>query len=303
MNMRRKRGAGMGALAAAAVIVTLPERAAETAVPDFSGLWGRDSLNLESPLSGPGPVVNLSRTPAGTMDMNKLVGDYNSPILKPVAAAILKDRGERSLRGESVPNPHEECRPEPPPLLFAVQFAFEMLQQKDEITLLYSHDNKVRHVRMNAPHPAGLKPSGQGDSVGHYEGDTLVIDTVGIEATPISALDWYGTPHSDQLHVVERYRLIDQQAAKEAAARHDRQYRTTPRPNPNGIALDANYKGKGLQIEVTVEDPIMFTEPWTALVTYQRALGDLWEMSCAENHFEYYTGHDTPIPRADKPDF
>ncbi|MDE2474945.1 MAG: hypothetical protein KGO48_07865, partial [Alphaproteobacteria bacterium] len=59
--------------------------ATESAIPDFSGLWGRDSLNLESPESGPGPIVNLSRTAAGMMDMNRLVGDYNSPILKPAA--------------------------------------------------------------------------------------------------------------------------------------------------------------------------------------------------------------------------
>ncbi len=290
-------------LVVGSAVLAAPVYSAEPAMPDFSGLWGRDSLNLESPESGPGPIVNLSRTPAGMMDMNKLVGDYNSPILTPAAAAILKDRGEKSLRGESVPNPHEECRPEPPPLIFAVQFAFEMVQTPDETVLIYSHDNKVRHVRMNVPHPANLKLTGQGDSVGHYEGDTLVIDTVGIKSTPISALDWYGTPHSDALHVVERYRLIDQAAAKAAAARHDRQYRTAPRPNPNGIALDPDYRGKGLQVEVTVDDRNMFTTPWKALVTYQRALGDLWEMSCAENHFEYYTGHDTPIPQTNKPDF
>jgi hypothetical protein len=237
------------------------------------------------------------------MDMNKLVGDYNSPILTPRAAAILRERGERSLRGEAVPNPHEQCRPEPPPLIFAVQFAFEMVQTRDEVVLLYSHDNKVRHVRMNVPHTANVRPSGQGDSVGHYEGDTLVIDTAAIKGTPISALDWYGTPHSDALHVVERYRLIDQATAKAAAARHDRKYRTAPRPNPNGIALDPDYRGRGLQVEVTVEDSEMFTSPWKALVTYQRALGDLWEMSCAENHFEYYTGKDAAIPQAQKPDF
>jgi len=289
--------------AAIGALLIVPGHSTESVTPDFSGLWGRDSLNLESPDSGRGPIENLSRTPAGTMDMNKLVGDYNNPILTPRAAAILRDRGERSLRGESVPNPHEQCRPEPPPLIFAVQFAFEMVQTPDEVVLLYSHDNKVRHVHMNVPHTAKLPLSGQGESVGHYEGDTLVIDTAGIKATPISALDWYGTPHSDSLHVVERYRLIDQATARAAAARHDRKYRTTPRPNPNGIALDPDYRGKGLQVEVTVEDSEMFTSPWNALVTYQRALGDLWEMSCAENHFEYYTGHDTPIPQAQMPDF
>jgi hypothetical protein len=272
-------------------------------IPDFSGLWGRDSLNLESPLSGPGPVVNMMHTAAGVMDMNKLVGDYTNPILKPEAAAILKKRGELSLGGMSVPNAHEQCRPEPPPFIFAVQFAMEMLQQKDEVTILYSHDNKVRHVRMNVPHPAHVTPSGQGDSVGRYEGDTLVIDTVGIKVSPISTLDWYGTPHSEALHVVERYRLIDGEAAKQAAQRHDRQYRVGYRPNPNGVLLDPNYKGKGLQVELTVEDPGMFTMPWTALVTYQRAEGALWEMVCAENPFEYYAGADAAIPTADRPDF
>src|SRR5438067_5642347 len=121
-------------------------------IPDFSGLWGRDSLNLESPLSGAGPIVNMMHTAAGMMDMNKLVGDYTNPILKPEAAAILRKRGELSLLGMSVPNAHEQCRPEPPPFIFAVQFAMELLQQKDEVTILYSHDNKVRHVRMNASH-------------------------------------------------------------------------------------------------------------------------------------------------------
>lgn len=284
-------------------IFVLPGHASETVVPDFSGLWGRDSLNLESPDSGPGPVLNMAHSRDGTQDMSRLVGDYTNPILKPEAAAILKQRGQMSLDGISVPNPHDQCQPGPPPLLFAVQFAFEMLQQKNEITLLYSHDNKVRHVPLDVTHPANAKASGQGDSVAHYEGDTLVIDTIGIKSSPISAVDWYGTPHTDQLHVVERYRLIEQAAAKAAAAKHDAQYRRTPRPNPNGIVLDKNYKGQGLQIELTVEDPGAFTMPWKALVTYQRAEGELWEMRCAENIREYYAGIDTAIPQAGKPDF
>ena len=63
--------------------------------------------------------------------------------------------------------------------------------------------------------------------------------------------------------------LIDGEAAKQAAQRHDRQYRVGYRPNPNGVLLDPNYKGKGLQVELTVEDPIMFTTPWTALVSWR----------------------------------
>src|SRR5215475_6797780 len=143
-------------LLTAAVALILPlspligaERA--TAVPDLNGVWGRDSLHLELPLSGPGPVVNMMHTPAGIMDMSKLMGDYTNPILKPEAAAILKQRGELSLAGKSVPNAHEQCRPEPPPFIFAVQFAVEVVQSKDEVVFIYSHDNKVRHVRLNQP--------------------------------------------------------------------------------------------------------------------------------------------------------
>jgi hypothetical protein len=83
----------------------------------------------------------------------------------------------------------------------------QILQQQHQITILYSNDHKVRHVRMNQPHPARVTPSWYGDSVGHYEGDTLAIDTVGIKVGPFATVDQYGTPHIEALHVVERYRL------------------------------------------------------------------------------------------------
>jgi hypothetical protein len=94
-----------------------------------------------------------------------------------------------------------------------------MLQQPDKITILYWHDHQVRHVRMNQSHPAAVVPSWLGDSVGHYEGDTLVIDTVGIKIGPFSMVDMYGTPYTEALHVVERYRLLDYESAKNAQER------------------------------------------------------------------------------------
>src|SRR5215831_10948088 len=69
-----------------------------------------------------------------------------------------------------------------------------ILQQPERITFLYVEDHEVRHVRMNQPHPARVTPSWYGDSVGHYEGDTLVIDTVGIKVGPFAMVDMYGTP-------------------------------------------------------------------------------------------------------------
>src|SRR6202171_5608468 len=96
----------------------------------------------------------------------------------------------------------------------------QMLQQPHQITILYTNDHEVRHVRMNQPHPARVTPSLAGDSVGHYEGDTLVLDTVGIKRGPFAMVDMYGTPHSATLHVVERYRLVDYDDAKDAMERN-----------------------------------------------------------------------------------
>jgi hypothetical protein len=179
----------------------------------------------------------------------------------------------------------------------------QILQQPHQITILYSNDHEVRHVRLNQPHPAQVTPSWYGDSVGHYENDELVIDTVGIKADrPFAMLDQYGTPYSEALHVVERYRLLDYEAAKEAEERGAREnFRI--RESSTGLARDPDYKGNGLLLQFTVEDKGVFTGPWSAAITYQRPLGAWPEFVCAENPHGYFTGRDTAVPTADKPDF
>ena len=121
----------------------------------------------------------------------------------------------------------------------------QMLQQPHQITILYSF-GEVRHVRLNQPHPAQVTPSWYGDSVGHYEGDTLVIDTVGIKADrPFAMIDMYGTPYTQALHVVERYRLLDYEAAKEAEERGEKEnFRLAA--SDAGFARNPDYKGKGV---------------------------------------------------------
>ena len=75
-------------------------------------------------------------------------------------------------------------------------------------------------MRLNQPHPAEVTPSWYGDSVARYEGDTLVIDTVGTKTNlPFAMIDLYGTPYTEKLHVVERYRLLDYVDAKEGLER------------------------------------------------------------------------------------
>jgi hypothetical protein len=288
-------------------------------IPNFSGIWGNPYLyGIEPPLSGLGPVVNksrvrqrfdadgrpLSRTNAPLVsDATRLVGDYTNPILKPAAAEVVKKHAEMSLAGVGYPSPRNQCWPEGVPFIFT-NSGMQILQQPDEITILYDEDHEVRHIRMNQPHPAKVSPSWYGDSAGYYEGDTLVIDTVGFKIGPFSMIDQYGTPYTQALHVVERYRLIDYEAAKEAQERGGKE---NSRRGDNSIgagwAADPNYKGKGLQLQFTVEDEGVFTTAWSATKTYRRVFRDWPENVCAENPHKYNTERDAAVPTADKPDF
>jgi hypothetical protein len=296
---RRRKYAAFAAVIAA-VLVPGASFGAQSA-PDFSGLWGRNAFDFEPSPSGPRPITNLMRLPDGTQNNNALVGDYRNPVLKREAAEALRERGAISLTGKPFPDPSNQCAPWPPVFAFAMQLGVEFVQRQDEITLLYNQDDQVRHVRLNGTHPRRMNPSWKGDSVAHYEGDSLVIDTVGVKPGPLGMVDRFGTPSSDALHVIERYRLIDGSVARESAEHHQKE---------NGAAglggaavVDPAYAGPGLQLQFTVEDPKMFTMPWSAVVTYRRLKGPWQEQVCAENPNEYYSGRTTAIPSAAHADF
>ena len=158
-------------------------------------------------------------------------------------------------------------------------------------------------MRLNQPHPANLTPTWYGDSVGHYEGDTLVIDTVRIKGGPLAMVDMYGTPHSPALHVVERYRLVDYDDAKDAIERNAKENSYVPASGATGaVEIDPNYRGKVLQLHFTVEDDGVFTAPWTATITYRPNIGPWTEVICAEN-IQWSPGKNSAVPQADKPDF
>ena len=266
-------------------------------IPDFSGVWWHPSLPGFEPLaSGPTSLTNRSRR-NGVSNYDQLVGDYANPILKPQAAEIVKNFGELSINGITFPSPANQCWPEPVPYIYK-NFAMVIFQQPDRITIIYDQDHEVRHVRLNEPHPAEVTPSWYGDSVARYEGDTLVIDTVGTKANrPFAMIDLYGTPYTEKLHVVERYRLLDYDDAKEGL---DRDAKENQRP---AVGIDRNYRGRHLQIHFTVEDEGVFTTPWSATITYGRGSTEWPETVCAENTQEYYNHKESDVPRADKPDF
>ena len=282
---------------------------AEAAVPAISGQWGRDMLFFEPPASGPGPVVKAQRerngVPAPEVPCCGIVqswfGDPNNPILRPEAANAVRRFTELSLQGTVLPDLHSTCRPEPPPYVLALQYGVLVIQQKDEVKLIYLLNNTVRRVRMNASHPANLTPGWTGDSVGHYEGDTLVVDTVGIRTAPFSTVDAFGTPHGQNLHVVERYRLIDGRVAAKEQSRNGAKF--TPAPAFARGLIDPDTDRPGLQVEFTVEDSTAFTMPWSGRVTYRSVLGVWPEAVCAENPYALYLGQTTSVPVAQFPDF
>src|SRR3984893_992320 len=283
-------------------VVTLAAAAATPVwaqgIPDFSGTWAHPYLTgFEPPASGPGPVRNKSRRRDGVANFNQLVGDYTNPILQPSAAEVVKKHGEISLAGQGYPTPSNQCWPGGVPYVFW-DFFVQILQQPDHILMVYRQGHELRRVRLNDAHPAHVTPSWYGDSVGHYEGDTLVVDTVGIKIGPFAMVDMYGTPHSPALHVVERYRLVDYAAAKDAMERNAKENQRPP-----GADFDAAYRGKVLQLHFTVDDAGVFTMPWTATITYRPAVGAWTDLICSENVHEYYGGKDAAVPKADKPDF
>ena len=292
----------IGGLISAAVLVWPSYGAENASPPDFAGLWARMTFGVEAPPSGAAPLANLMHRADGASDGTKLVGDYTNPILKPAAAAVVKRQGEISMTGNAFPDPSNQCAPQSPPFILRQQ-EIQLLQEKDQVTILYMLDHHVRRVRLNGSHPARVTPSWTGDSVGHYEGDTLVVDTVGIKLGPVSKSDQFGSPQSEAMHVVERYRLVDYETAQRAAAQNEKDFGRVDGPNGNGVFVDINDKGKGLQLQFSVEDPNVFTTPWGATVTYRRAGSSWQEQVCAENLAEYYAAKDTGVPRADKADF
>jgi hypothetical protein len=125
-------------------------------------------------------------------------------------------------------------------------------------------------VFLNVNHSAKPKPTWFGESVGHYEGDTLVVDTIGLSAKTF--VDNYQTPHTEQLHVIERFRMID--------------------------------GGKTLEVNLHVEDPGAFTTPWDAIQRYRRnEAGPMPETVCAENNQDHFDQDIGPMPVSAKPDF
>ena len=294
MNRQRKfllfvtlaSAAATPALAQTATPAVAPANSAtqgSAAIPDFSRVWTHPAYPwFEPPASGPGPVTNRSRWPQrpggdsgsvavpplppgveGVSDYDQLVGDYTNPILQPWAAEVVKKFGEMSIAGITYGNPSNQCWPMPIPFIYKEPVR-QIIQKPDSVLLIYTAPTtEVRRVRLNDRHPEPLTPSWYGDSVGHYEGDTLVIDTVGVKTDRrYGMIDLFGTPYSKSLHIVERYRLREYDDVKDAIERNKKENWLL-----NGDVF-SRHRGKFLQLHLTIEDAGVFTTPWTSTLTY-----------------------------------
>ena len=237
-------------------IAVWPAISAEPGVPDLSAggaAWQNTHNDFILPASGPGPVTWDPAHPYfGNGDGPRptaRVADLSNPILMPWVKESLQKFNQDALAGKVQYTPIARCRPAgvPGAILLRLNPMF-IVQTKAEVVFLYQSDHQVRHIYLNRPHSAKVVPSYYGESVGHYEGDTLIVDTIGI--TTKVATDYYLTPHTEKLHVVERYHVID-----------------------NGATLEVNF---------TADDPGAFTTAWSASQRYKKTEEPMREVVCAE---------------------
>jgi len=264
-----------GALAVFAGAALATAAAAQKAPPDFSsndvGWIAIEGDFAQIPGSGPALVRNDPAHPYvvnGTGGQPSYrIADLTNPNLKPWAKERMKKDNDEVLAGKIGFTPRSSCWPAGVPT-FMTYSRFQpiyFLQTPNKVTMIFSGDMQVRRVYLDVPHSENPKPSWYGESVGHYEGDTLVVDTIGLSTK--TYVDNYRTPHTEKLHVVERWRLVNDRQALEAT--------------------------------VTVDDPDTYYEPWSGVRRYRRVAQPYVEDVCAENnqHFDY------KIPVASRPDF
>ena len=267
--------------------LVLAQSSEDENIPDFSGGWVRigdlvETFEVIPGFEGAGPILedpDHSHSQGGVGQGLQWVPDLNNPILRPETAAHLQAIRDAELRG--IPHVKDEgmCFPSGVPMILNRRGGgpVQILQTPDQITILNGRDSQIRRIYLNVPHSEHPGHSWYGESVAHYEGsDTLVVDTIG--QNDKTQIDRFGTTHSDQIHVTERYRL-----------------------SPDG---------EHMEVQFTVVDLEAFTMPWSGLARFRRRDGEWDEQICAENnrHIGEVTvwgqiTTDVPTAFDDTPDF
>jgi hypothetical protein len=214
-----------------------------TKLPDWTGVWNPSERNIFDPTTLP----PIPKNAAGYFPESSYAREYPpyTPGYEARYIAVLK----RTAEGFAT-DPVGSCLPPGFPRLMGTPFPLEFVLEAGRVTILFEAWSQTRRIWTDGrPHPTDPDPSYNGHSIGHWEGDTLVIDTVGMRDD--TTYDVTGAPHSDALHVMERMRKRDPETIEDV---------------------------------ITVEDRKAFTKPWTVTRTYGKRAG--WEIAeyvCEEN--------------------
>ena len=228
------------------------------------------------PPSGPGPVVSVKERPYVPNGVGQQptyrIADLTNPILKPWAIERMKKANEEVDAGKVPYITREHCWPAGVPgyTVYTRVQPIHFIQTPTKVVIYNELNAQIRRIYLNVPHSANPKPTWYGESVGRYEGDELVVDTIGLNDKTF--VDNYRTPHTEQIHVVERFKMIE--------------------------------GGRTLQALVTVTDPGAFNMPWSAIQRWRRLTDrPMVENLCAENNVDFFGYDRWPIPQTTKPDF
>ena len=191
----------------------------KAAPPDFSSNEvGWVGLNGNGPFFEPVPgrLPPLTQDPAHPFVPNGVgrqptyrIADLSNPNLKPWVKEQMKKGNDEVLAGKVAFTARSSCMPAGVPgfMSYGGGTPLYFLQTPKEVWMIFEGDQQVRRVYMNVPHSQHLQPSWYGESVGHYEGDTLVNDTIGLNDK--TYMDHYRTPHTEKMHVDESRRMTD----------------------------------------------------------------------------------------------
>ena len=273
--------------ATALMPAAVAEPTGKDAIPhlaDYNFGWQTNVADWQEPPPGlgHGPIRPdpahpfMSNAEAGRLGLQPTlrIGDAKDPILKPWAAQFMQASNEEALTGKrQVPFAAQaRCYPGgvPGQLLFPFEPVY-FAQTPKEVWMMWQRDHMVRRVFLTDKHSKNLTPSWFGESIGHYEnGDTLVVDTIGL-STKNSYIDNFRTPHTEKLHVVERFT----------------------------ISPDA----KNLTAIATVDDSDTFNAPLTMQQRWFKVNNPMEETACAENNDDFFHQNLFPLPEAKTPDF
>jgi hypothetical protein len=228
-----------------------------------AGLRGPIRQDPDHPLRG-----NETRRPTPAL------GNWRDPILKPWAAEQMRRSNEELLSGKvGIPFlAQSQCWPGgvPGQLLWTTEPLY-FIQTPKEVWMIWQRDQWVRRIIMTDQHSEYVKPSWYGESIGRYENGELVVDTIGLAANKYGFIDMFRTPHTDKLHVVERFK----------------------------VTADDKF----LEALVKIEDADTFKEPMYMTKRWRRDPNVWVESICAENNIDPFNSNLVPVPQAQQLDF